>query len=132
MNKNEIKNLKKRYLIWLYKTTKEPLDRIERKFTQLDIDRFILRELKRADKEQRLAKFIAKFEEYIQNKEKEGLNLKYDAKQLKTDYQFLVLKLKAIENAIVKELGKDALIEIKALYERKMIERIMQERQEKR
>lgn len=41
------KKLKTRYLVWLYKTTKERLDRIDRKFTQLEVDRFILRELEK-------------------------------------------------------------------------------------
>lgn len=132
MDKKDALNLKKRYLIWLYKTTKEALDRIERKFTQLKIDRFILKELKRTTKEKKLARFIAEFEGYIQSKEKDGLNLKYDGKQLRADYQFLPLKLKAIERAIVKELGLKALKGIKSLYEKEMIERIMQERQEKR
>ena len=45
MDAKEIKNLKKRYLIWFYKTTKEALDKIERKFTQMEIDKFILKEL---------------------------------------------------------------------------------------
>ena len=46
MDAKEIKNLKKRYLIWFYKTAKEALDKIERKFTQTEIDKFILKELK--------------------------------------------------------------------------------------
>ena len=47
------RNLKKRYLIWLYKTTKEALDRIERKFTQADIDKFILMDMIRQDKDKK-------------------------------------------------------------------------------
>jgi len=125
MNKQEKRNLKKRYLIWLYKTTKEALDRIERKFTQLEIDRFILKELKKSDKEKRLTKFIQEWQNYIQNKEKEGLNLKYEYSKLKPDYYFLFLKLKAIEKAIIKELGIKAKKEIKSLYEKEMMERIL-------
>ena len=68
MNKEEIKNLKKRYLIWFYKTTKEELDKIERKFTQVDIDRFILKELKKSDKDNDVKSLIEQFEEYIQKK----------------------------------------------------------------
>ena len=48
MEKNDILNLKKRYLIWLYKETKEALDRVDRKFTQIEIDKFILEELQKA------------------------------------------------------------------------------------
>lgn len=125
MDKQDLKNLKKRYLIWFYKTTKEALDKIERKFTQADIDRFILKELKKTDKEKAAGSFIAQFEEYIQKKGEEGLNLKFENKKLKAHYLFLVLKLQAIEKAIAKELGKSALAEIKLLYEIEMTERIL-------
>jgi hypothetical protein len=129
MNKQDLKNLKKRYLVWLYKNTKEALDRIERKFTQLEIDNFILRELKKEDRTERAQKFILEFKAYIQSKEKDGKMLKYEGKVLKTDYYFLVIKLKAIEKAIAKEVGKVALRKIKELYEEEMLKRIMEERQ---
>jgi len=125
IQKQDIKNLKKRYLLWLYKITKEALDKIERKFTQLEIDKFILKELKRLDKDKKIRKHIRGFESYIQNKEEEGLGLKYEFGQLKPDYCFLSLKLKAIESSIVKELSKNTLKEIKALYEKEMTERIL-------
>ena len=125
MNKQDIKNLKKRYLLWLYKTTKEPLDKIERKFTQLEIDRFILKELEKRDTDNRVNKFSDEFKLYIQNKEKEGLGLKYKNKELKPEYLFLVLKLKTIEKAIIRELGKAGLEKIKSLYEKEMTERIL-------
>jgi len=122
MDRRDTLNLKKRYLIWLYKTTKEAQDKIERKFTQLEIDRFILKEL---EKENAGKNFIAEFKQYIENKEKEGLGLKYKNKKLSPDYLFLVSKLKAVEKAIIHELGKKALKEIKALYEKEMTERIL-------
>lgn len=125
MDKLDIKNLKKRYLVWLYITTKESLDKIERKFTQLDIDKFILEELSKLDRHKKVKKFIDGFKAYIQNKEKEGLNLKYKDGQLKPDYYFLALKLKVVEKAIIKELGKNALKEIKSLYEKEMMGRIL-------
>ncbi len=125
MEEQDKKNLKKRYLLWLYKTTKEALDKIERKFTQLEIDKFILKELKRLDKDKKIKKHIRGFESYIQNKEKEGLGLRYEFGQLKPDYCFLSLKLKAVENSIIKELGKNSLKEIKALYEKEMTGRIL-------
>lgn len=124
MDKQESKNLKKRYLIWFYKTTKEALDKIERKFTQAEIDKFILKELRKQRKPE-LEKFITDFTAYIANKEKAGEELKYENGKLKADYQFLVLKLAAIEKVIQKELGKKALGEIKALYEKEMTERIL-------
>jgi len=125
MNKEDIKNLKKRYLIWFYKTAKEELDKIERKFTQAQVDRFILKEMKKGNKNSNLDKFIDDFEAYIVNKERLGLELKYEKNSLKPEYQFLVLKLNAIEKSIVKELGKKALQETKSLYEREMTERII-------
>ncbi len=125
MNKQDLKNLKKRYLIWFYKTTKEALDKIERKFTQGQIDRLILKELKKADKEKTVESFIAQFEDYLLKKEEEGINLKFENKKFKPHYLFLALKLVAIEKAITKELGRPALEEIKLLYEMEMTERIL-------
>ena len=125
MDKQDTLNLKIRYCLWLYKTAKEALDKIERKFTQLDIDKIILKELKGQDREGKAGKFIEEFEEYIKNKEKEGLNLKYSGSQLNPEYYFLTLKLKAIEKTIVKQLGKKALAQIKSLYETEMTERIL-------
>jgi len=131
MDKQDLKNLKKRYLIWLYKTTKEALDKTERKFTQLEIDKFILKELNKLDKSSKVRQFIADFAAYVQNKEKEALSLKYENKELKPDYCFLVLKLKAVENAIIKEFDKGTLKEIKSLYEKEMTERILKSTEHK-
>jgi len=125
MQKTEIKNLEKRYLIWLYKTSKEAFDRIERKFTQLKIDRLILKELMTDKSSRKMAKAIAEFASYIEKKEKEGLSLKYEGKELKKDYLFLEKKLAAVEKAVIETLGKDALDEIKSLYEKEMTERIL-------
>lgn len=132
MDRQDLKNLKKRYSLWLYKTTKEALDKIERKFTQIEIDKFILKKLNQLDKPKKAQEFIAKLEAYIQNKEKEGLSLKYENKELKPEYYFLLLKLKAIEKAIAIKLGKSDLRKIKKSYEEEMLRRIMEERQEKR
>jgi hypothetical protein len=125
MDKQDIKNLKLRYLVWLYKTTKEALDRIERKFTQLEIDRVLLKELKAADKNGQAAKAIADFSAYIANKEKEGLAQKCEGKGLKPDCYFLSLKLEAIERVIAKETGAAGLKKVKSLYEKEMTERIL-------
>ncbi len=126
MEKEDIKNLKRRYLIWFYKTTKEALDKIERKFTQSEVDRFILKELENASFDNKnIDKYIQEFEDYIENKEKDGVSLKYEKGKVKPEYSFLEAKLKAIEKAIVKELGESALEEIKSLYEKEMTERIL-------
>lgn len=125
MDKQDLKNLKRRYLIWFYKTSKESLDKIERKFTQIEIDNFILKEIKKQDKDKRLKIFIDDFQAYIQKKKQDGLSLKYKGKQLKSDYLFLRLKLEAVEKAIIKELGKRVLSEIKLLYETETTGRIL-------
>jgi len=129
MHIDDSKNLKRRYLVWLYKTTKESLDRIERKFTQLEIDRHILGYLKKLDKQKRAGGFIFDFKTYIANKQREALNLKYEGKNLKSEYYFLDLKLTAIEKVIKQELGRKALSEIKSLYEREMSERILKSKE---
>jgi hypothetical protein len=132
MKNSDSKNLKKRYLLWLYKTTKEALDKIERRFTQLEIDRFILQELKRKDRGKNLKKFIAQWQAYILNKEKDSIALKYSDCGLSPEYRFMLLKLKAIEKAIIRELGNKALAAVKELYQQEMLRRILQEREEKR
>ena len=125
MENHDLKDLKRRYLVWFYKTTKEAWDKIERKFTQIEVDELILEELKKDERSQKVKYFIDEFEAYIKRKSEDGLALKYDGKELKPEYLFLSLKLEAIEKAIVKELGKPALSKIKALYEKEMTERIL-------
>lgn len=131
MDKQDEINLKKRYLIWLYKTTKEAFDRFERKFTQLDIDEFILQEMEKILKgsylpheKKQLEKFVNDFRDYIDKKEESSMELKYKGKKTNPEFIFLDVKLEAIEKAIIKELGKKALEEIKFAYEKEMIERI--------
>jgi hypothetical protein len=125
MEKTDKFNLQKRYLIWLYKVTKEAFDRIERKFTQLEIDNLLLEEIKKEKLSKKAGRFIAEFQAYIDKKEKEGLQLKYDGKDLRPEFIFLELKLAAVEKAILKLLGKPGLEEIKSLYEKEMTERIL-------
>ena len=130
MKPDDILNLKKRYLIWLYKETKEALDRVDRKFTQIDIDKFILEELQKgttADK-----KFLDEFITYINNKEKDCETLKSsEGKHLNPEHQFLALKLKAIEKTIVRELGAEGLEEIRNLYHQEMVNRILRSTEHK-
>lgn len=133
MDKQDIVNLKKRYLIWLYKTTKEAFDKYERKFTQFEIDQSLLegieRELKKAylpHEKKELEKLVNNFRDYIGNKEEDCLKLKYKGKKTNPEFIFLEVKLNAIEEVIKKEFGKDILIEIKSLYEQEMIVRILE------
>jgi len=132
MDKHDVRNLKRRYLVWMYKTTKEAFDKYERKFTQLEIDKFVLQEVEKEFKgaylpqeKEALEKSVNEFKAYIEQKEKESLQLKYKGKKTNPDFLFLDVKLQAIEKAIAKELGLRMLSEIKALYEAEMIARIL-------
>jgi hypothetical protein len=126
MNSLDRKNLKKRYLIWFYKTIRESLDKIERKFTQLEIDRQILKEMRAADAQGNLKKYIDEFVLYIDKKESDGNILKYDDKgELTPDYDHLKTKLEAIEKVIRREFGSSTLQEIRQMYEDEMTQRIV-------
>ncbi|MCG8429797.1 MAG: hypothetical protein MJA29_01300 [Candidatus Omnitrophica bacterium] len=132
MNREEQKQLKKRYLIWLYKTLKELIDRIERKFTQLEIDRFILGELEDADTAKEFGKLIKQWDEYIHKKEQDGNDLKYSSgNKVRLEYRFLELKFRAVEKAIVEMYGAKALKEIRDMYEREMVDRILMSKEER-
>jgi flagellar biosynthesis chaperone FliJ len=136
MDKQDVKNLKKRYLVWLYKTTKEAFDKYERKFTQVDIDKDLLSEMENAllgaylpHEKQNLEKFIEQYKEYISAKEKACLELKYQGKKTNPEFLFLDIKLNAVEKIIARELGKKELEKIKAIYEAEMTERILRSTQ---
>jgi uncharacterized protein YdiU (UPF0061 family) len=138
MDKQDVVSLKKRYLIWLYKVTKEAFDTYERKFTQLEIDEYLLRETEKILKgsylpheKKALEKLVNDFRDYIAQKEKDSLELKYKGKKINPEFIFLDAKLEAIESAITKELGKKALEEIKSLYEKEMIRRILESTERK-
>lgn len=127
ISKADARSLKRRYLIWLYKTTKEELDKKERKFTQLGIDRLLLKNMRKLDKKKKAAKPIDDYLNYLLNKEQEGNQVKFEGKELKPEYYFLVIKLQAIERTIKKVLGGCGLRRIKSLYEKEMTERILKE-----
>jgi vancomycin resistance protein YoaR len=132
MDGRDIKNLKFRYLLWLYKTTKDTFDRTERKFTQVDIDKKVMRYMgenfnsRNLKKKNEARKLLQDFKEYINKKEKDGRELKFDGRKLTPEYYHLSLKLEAIEKTIVEELGNSRLREIKALYEQEMRRRIIE------
>ena len=135
---SEEKNLTKRYLIWCYKTTKEEFDRIERKFTQLDVDYFVLDCLEGIKKESiktdwpSFQKHVQDFKEYIAKKEQEAFPLKFAdnrRKVLQPQYIYLQNRLKSVEKAIIKFLGRQHLNQIKALYENEMTRRILEARE---
>lgn len=132
MNNQDVKNLRKRYLIWLYKMTKEAFDKYERKFTQIDIDKDLLLEMENAllgtylpQEKEPLTRFINQYRDYISAKEKSCLELKYQGKKTNPEFLFLDIKLEAVEKLIARELGRRALEKIKALYEEEMTGRIL-------
>ena len=132
MNKQDLRNLKKRYFIWLYKTTKESFDKYERKFTQVDIDQDILVEMEKElmgaylpHEKDALQKYINDFQRYIEDKEKACSELRDQGKKKNPEFLFLDIKLNAIEKIIAQELGRRALERIKALYELEMVDRIL-------
>ncbi|MDP2904928.1 MAG: hypothetical protein Q8O22_01325 [Candidatus Omnitrophota bacterium] len=138
MDKTDLKNLKKRYLIWLYKITKEAFDKFERKFTQLDIDKFILseieNELQRAylpQEKEAIKGFIADFVKYIGDKENACAEIRKGGQKINSELLFLDMKLHAVEKAITKELGKRALAHIKDMYEKEMTKRILKSTESK-
>ncbi|MFH1281342.1 MAG: hypothetical protein ABIH91_01300 [Candidatus Omnitrophota bacterium] len=132
MNCLDVKHLRKRYFVWLYKTTKEAFDKFERKFTQTEIDKEILREIENMlmgsylpHEKIELEKLVNNYQEYICVKEKACLELKYQGLRTNPEFIFLDVKLSAIEKLIVKELGRRGLEEIKGLYEKEIIQRIL-------
>lgn len=132
MNKQDVKNLKKRYFIWLYKTTKEAFDKYERKFTQVDIDNDILVAMEKEllgsylpHEKDALQKYINDFQKYIEDKERACSELRDQGKKKNPEFLFLDIKLNAIEKIITQELGRRGLEKIKALYELEMAERIL-------
>ncbi len=131
MTSKDARNLTKRYLIWFHKVVKDELDRIERKFTQLEVDRLILAELKKHGKDAAVRSRIDEFAAYIAQKQRDGLALKFDGSRLKPDVAFLHLKLAAIEKVIAKQFGKKVLGEVKDAYEAEMTERIMKSTEHK-
>ena len=129
--KTREKALIRRYLVWCYKTTKENLDRIDRKFTQSTVDRYILGRLDgiKAAARGDYDKFVDDFRVYIDNKEKEGFQQKFmDGKKnsLNSQYLYLYNRLTAIEAATRHFLGPRELAQTDFLYEQEMTRRILE------
>jgi hypothetical protein len=125
----------RRYLIWAYKTTKESLDRIDRYFTQLKVDHFLLAELSRqpavkdSARGSEYLKKVNEFQTYIEEKAERVLPQKFsDVKleKLQPEYWYLKVRLKALEDAIVYFLGKSELKKIQKMYESEMTKRILE------
>lgn len=128
------KTLIRRYLVWCYKTTREDLDRIDRKFTQLTVDDFILTNLEKISgpEGQVLNKSIEGFKVYIDKKKESALAEKFSdphRKQLQPQYLYLCKRLSAVESAVRFFLGPQELGKIRTLYESEMTTRILQARE---
>jgi len=128
------KNLIRRYLVWCYKETKEKVDKIDRYFTQLKADDFILAQLKNTKdygpsaghKDYKM--LVDQFKSYMSKKKLNVLKKKFkDSKriQLNPEYQYLCNRFSAIEKAIVHFLGANELNNISLLYEQEMTKRIL-------
>ena len=130
------KNLTRRYLIWCYKTTKEELDKIDRYYTQIEADHYILKRLvsSKSCSNREFKKLVTEYENYIHVKKKNVDAKKYSdskARKVQTNYQYLKERFLAIERAIVYFLGKKELARITELYENEMTERILAAREHK-
>ncbi len=130
--KKENYGLTKRYLLWCYKTTKEKLDWIDRKFTQAVVDHHILKQLRAVSKKDSgYLKRVKEFKTYITKKEKRGMSekfLNFQKKSLKPEYIYLSTRLAAIEKSIIDFLGKRELKDIQTIYEQEMTRRILESR----
>ncbi len=124
------KNLVRRYLLWAFKTTKEGFERIERKTTQLSVDEFLLKELKRSPQTPKQS--IEEFETYIRHKRADELKLKYqegEGRGFHPQYLYLKERLAAIEKAVIHFLGAKELRVLRAQYEKEFTDRILQARE---
>jgi hypothetical protein len=134
--KKEEKALVRRYLVWCYKTTKESVDWIERKFTQTAVDRFVLARIEKmrssTSSQDDYNKKVEDFRNYIADKEKDGIKQKFlngKKKDLNPEYLYLKNRLTAVEDAIRQFLGPQELTRIHLLYEQEMTRRILESKE---
>ncbi len=123
------RNLIKRYLIWCYKTTKEDLDRIDRYYTQLQVDHFILDKISKQKGDEAYQKRVKDFEQYMFTKKDNVDQKKFkdiNQQTLNADYLYLKNRFAAIEEAIGHFLGNKELKDIAELYEKEMTRRILE------
>ena len=131
------KDLIRRYLLWLFKTTKESFERIERKTTQLMVDQYVLQRIKTAGRKvpahgrREYDGLVKEFEAYIKIKQGDELKLKFlhgKGKSLHPQYVYLKHRLQAVEAAIRHFLGEKELRAMRSLYEKEFTGRILQAR----
>lgn len=132
LTQNE-KDLTRRYLIWCYKTTKEDLDRIDRYYTQLKADAFILDQLIKDSgffkEDEGYQALVRDFEKYMAAK-KENVDKKkfkdVEKQTLNPNYKYLRNRFTAIEKTIEHFFGTKELTEIGRLYEEEFTKRILE------
>jgi hypothetical protein len=131
------KALIRRYLLWFFKTTKESLERIERKTTQLTVDKYVFDHIKAAGHKVpdhgrgKYNGLVKEFEAYIKAKREDELKLKFsDARKKSLNPQYIYLKnrLQAVEAAVKHFLGEKELRKMRSLYEKEFTSRILQAR----
>lgn len=115
------------------------MDKIDRKFTQLDIDRQILRVLNKKARSLKgplskgIAPFLREWQEYVFEKESDAQKLKFTEEgRLDPGYLFLHLKLEAVIRITKARLGARCLQEFKKLYEEGAMKRILEDTSGKR
>ena len=112
----------RRYLLWAYKTTREGFERIERKTTQLQVDKYLWARLnKNCPSEAGYQVLVEEFKVYIANKKADEIKLKKDPQ-----YLYLQNRLAAIESATKHFLGAKALRAFEALFEAEFTRRILE------
>lgn len=137
--KQQDKALVRRYLIWCYKTTKERLDRIDRYFTQLQVDEVVLKHMSSCGQAgdgslgPDYDKLVEDFRLYMKNKRDRVIPQKFldgTMTHLQPEYRYLQSRLQGIEKAIRVFLGASQLKSIQHLYEAEMTRRILESREE--
>lgn len=127
-------SLYKRYLFWLYKMTRDELDRIERKFTQLEIDEEITRFFDRVltglsgALSQEVGGLVDEWKRYVAQKAADASRLKHGRTGApKPEILLLHMKLAAVEKLADSYLGKKALKDFRRLYEDAAMQRILED-----
>lgn len=132
------KNLIRRYVIWCYKTTREDLDRVDRYDTQEMVDQVVIKELMKSSEYRSPAgnaefkSMVDGFVRYAAQKKANADKKKFSDQNsgaLRGDYQYLRLRLKAVEEAARHFLGDAGLNEVRCLYEQEMTGRILAARE---
>jgi len=139
IGKDDANSLTRRYLFWLYKTTRDQTDKIDRKFTQLEVDKEIQKILEKkvwAMKkafQKPLRPFLEEWKEYIFAKQSDAQKLKFNEEGgFSDEYLFLHLKLAAITQIIKDRFGLATLKKFKTLCEERAFEAILEDTSNRR